>query len=130
MLGKGVKVAKKIVDAFADAAAWQRRAAEEEVRRIEAQRQREMEENERRMREQRIREEAERRAAALAEEKAFYEDIVGRGKAVVNHRLARDFIDGLAKRWQAEGGLTKGRQEWLDKANAILEKRDPYNVNA
>ena len=67
---------------------------------------------------------------ALAAEKAFYEDIVERGKAVVNHRLARDFIDGLAKRWQAEGGLTKGRQEWLDKANAILEKRDPYNVNA
>lgn len=61
---------------------------------------------------------------------AFYEDIVGRGKAVVNHRLARDFIDELAKRWQAEGGLTKGRQEWLDKANAILEKRDPYKVNA
>ena len=130
MLGKGVKVAKKIVDAFADAAAWQKRAAEEEARRIEAQRQREMEEKERRMREQRIREEAERRAAALAAEKAFYEDIVGRGKAVVNHRLARDFIDELAKRWQAEGGLTKGRQEWLDKANAILEKRDPYKVNA
>ena len=130
MLGKGVKVAKKIVDAFVDAAARQKRAAEEEARRIEAQRQREMEEKERRMREQRIREEAERRAAALAAEKAFYEDIVGRGKAVVNHRLARDFIDELAKRWQAEGGLTKGRQEWLDKANAILEKRDPYKVNA
>ena len=130
MLGKGVKVAKKIVDAFENEAARRKRVAEEEARRIEAQRQREMEEKERRLREQRIREEAERRAAALAAEKAFYEDIVGRGNAVVDHRLAHDFIDELTKRWQAEGALTKGRQEWLEKANMILEKMDPFKVNA
>ena len=130
MLGKGVKVAKKIVDAFENEAARRKRVAEEEARRIEAQRQREMEEKERRLREQRIREEVERRAAALAAEKAFYEDIVGRGNAVVDHRLAHDFIDELTKRWQAEGALTKGRQEWLEKANMILEKMDPFKVNA
>lgn len=126
MKGKGEKIAKKVVAAFEDAAARLKQNEEAERRRIEAQKQREKEEYERYKREQLAREEAAKLAAIQAEENAFYGDLIRRSKAVEEHRLAEEFIAELTLRWKSAGGPTEEQSAWLNRARAILEKKNPF----